>query len=652
MKGISRRARACVVVAVTGVAALGTSSAAEAQRPEKVGDGVNTGQMGVQMFNYGNYISAGGNTGSANPITSIAPASDGTQCFTSVPPNANANPPIVGDPPALLAQCRANRLEALFAFLQKKGVTNIELFGHAGFPADTDIPGLRAYRALMDKYGLHAGGQHGTMTDVGSQWTTRVAAAKILGMDYIGSGGVPSPGVTNTTGQQDGYAKTLRTAEAWNRLGKEAVEAGVGPAYIHNHTGEFDARYLDNGVVKTAWQILLERTDPRYAIAEIDAFWASDAFNDESGTAVAGLINQFPSRVKLLHIKDGVNVTTQPSPTDSRGGQPRAFGTGVVDWRPIFTAAKNRVQYYHQEQDGGTITDADISFTNMKGQNTASVPALLGLPTSFPSVAAGTAAADNALPITISNTGDKPLNITNTTLGGDNAGDFAVVGSTCGRYPGQPAGTPGVTLAPGALASGSTPAVPRGTCVVSVGFKPTKTNSNSVAYLQFTSDADDATERVLLTGTSNGNALSPVGGTVASLLSLTLGTPAGLGAFIPATARTYDAVSNATVVSTAGNATLSVSDASATATGHLVNGPFALPQALQVRANNSGNQGQAYSTLSEVAGTPTNLLTYTNPTAGADPVTLHFRQAIGASDMLRAGSYAKTLTFTLSTTTP
>ena len=45
-----------------------------------------------------------------------------------------------------------------------------------------------------------------------------------------------------------------------------------------------------------------------------------------------------------------------------------------------------------------------------------------------------------------------------------------------------------------------------------------------------------------------------------------------------------------------------------------------------------------------------NLLTYTGPTT-TDPVTLGFRQAIGATDVLRAGTYSKTLTFTLSTTT-
>ena len=33
-------------------------------------------------------------------------------------------------------------------------------------------------------------------------------------------------------------------------------------------------------------------------------------------------------------------------------------------------------------------------------------------------------------------------------------------------------------------------------------------------------------------------------------------------------------------------------------------------------------------------------------------VTIGFKQPIGANDALRTGNYAKTLTFTLSTTTP
>ena len=45
------------------------------------------------------------------------------------------------------------------------------------------------------------------------------------------------------------------------------------------------------------------------------------------------------------------------------------------------------------------------------------------------------------------------------------------------------------------------------------------------------------------------------------------------------------------------------------------------------------------------------MLTYSGPVSN-DAVTLTFSQAIGANEALRTGSYSKTLTFTLSTTTP
>src|SRR3954447_25167851 len=63
-----------------------------------------------------------------------------------------------------------------------------------------------------------------------------------------------------------------------------------------------------------------------------------------------------------------------------------------------------------------------------------------------------------------------------------------------------------------------------------------------------------------------------VGGSVPATLALTLGAPASFGAFTPGVAKDYAASQSANVISTAGDATLSVADPSATATGHLVNG--------------------------------------------------------------------------------
>ena len=633
MKGFTRRARTCAAVA--GLAVLATTATANAQtRPEKVGDGIPTGQMSTQMFNYGGYIGTGTNTGTANPITSVAPTSKGVQCLTSVQPNPRATPPIVGDPADQLAECYRNRLEALFAFLQKKGVTSIELFSHAGYPAETDVEGLKAYRALLEKYGLHAAGQHGThQATVNQAWKNRVAAAKILGADALGSGSFGSPGV-NT------YANTLQTAQNLDTIGKYSVEQGVGPVYVHNHTGEFDTKYMDNGELKSAWQIIVERTDPRYVFMELDVFWSQDAHNSTTGEASAALINKYPNRIKMLHIKDGTGVTGQVSDTNTRTGQPIATGTGEIDFRPIFAAAKNRVQYYHHEHDGGTITDANTSFTNLKGVGSASVATLMGYPAGSAAVDAGGAAAGNTFPVRVENTGDKPLAITTASIVGDNAGDFTIVNNGCLNQ----------TLAAGALADGSTPAVARGTCTVTVGYGATNIAKSSVAYLQLNSNADDATEKVLLTGstTNTFNTPVPVGGTVAATLALNLGTAPTFGAFVPGVARNYDISLPVKVLSTAGDAKLTVSDADPVNPGKLVNGAFALAQPLQVSGNNTANPTIAYKSIA----TPADVLTYAGPTAGTEDVTLNLRQSIGANDPLRTGSYAKTLTFTLSTTTP
>jgi hypothetical protein len=128
---------------------------------------------------------------------------------------------------------------------------------------------------------------------------------------------------------------------------------------------------------------------------------------------------------------------------------------------------------------------------------------------------------------------------------------------------------------------------------------------------------------------------APVGGIVPATLSLTLGPPENFGAFTPGMAKDYTTSTTANVISTAGDATLSASDPSTFAPGHLVNGTFSLPQALLV----------AGSPL------PSTIKTYGGPVSN-DAVMIDFKQSIGAGDALRTGAYAKTLTFTLSTTTP
>ena len=89
------------------------------------------------------------------------------------------------------------------------------------------------------------------------------------------------------------------------------------------------------------------------------------------------------------------------------------------------------------------------------------------------------------------------------------------------------------------------------------------------------------------------------------------------------------------MLSTAGDAALTVTDPSSVAPGRLVNGTYALAAPLLV----------AGSPLPAVAKT------WAAPVSH-DPVAIEFAQSIGADEALRTGTYGKTLTFTLSTTQP
>jgi hypothetical protein len=120
-------------------------------------------------------------------------------------------------------------------------------------------------------------------------------------------------------------------------------------------------------------------------------------------------------------------------------------------------------------------------------------------------------------------------------------------------------------------------------------------------------------------------ATADVGGSVPPTLSLSLGGPVAFEPFVAGVAREYTAATSANVVSTAGDATLTVSDP-----GHLANGAFRLAEPLRVQLGKAA---------------------WTGPVSN-ETVPVAFKQAIGANEPLRTGRYSKTLTFTLSTTNP
>ena len=117
-----------------------------------------------------------------------------------------------------------------------------------------------------------------------------------------------------------------------------------------------------------------------------------------------------------------------------------------------------------------------------------------------------------------------------------------------------------------------------------------------------------------------------LGGTVAATLSLSLGAAANFGAFAAGVAREYVANSTVNVISTAGDALLSVADPSTAHPGHLVNGASPSPRRCRPTGPRWGARRHC--------------------APGPDPRATtrsrsQFKQPIAAGDALRSGSYSK-----------
>jgi sugar phosphate isomerase/epimerase len=122
-----------------------------------------------------------------------------------------------------------------------------------------------------------------------------------------------------------------RTAEKMNEVGRKAHAAGLQYAY-HNHNFEFEK--MPDG--SPAYDVLVKETDPELVKFEIDCGWMVVAGSDP-----VAYFQKYPERFRMLHIKDFKPVA-KPT-TDLMGaGRPQGtdLGTGFVDYKPIFAAAK------------------------------------------------------------------------------------------------------------------------------------------------------------------------------------------------------------------------------------------------------------------------------------------------------------------------
>ncbi|WP_346857417.1 sugar phosphate isomerase/epimerase [uncultured Draconibacterium sp.] len=125
----------------------------------------------------------------------------------------------------------------------------------------------------------------------------------------------------------------IEAAEKLNSIGKECKDAGLQLVF-HNHDIEFVK--FDDG--STAFDIIMENTDPEYVAAEMDVYWVT-----KGGSDPVKQLEKYKGRIPLLHIKDMAD-------NEEKGFE--CVGEGTLDFERIVKVAKtNGVTHFIIEHD-------------------------------------------------------------------------------------------------------------------------------------------------------------------------------------------------------------------------------------------------------------------------------------------------------------
>jgi sugar phosphate isomerase/epimerase len=196
----------------------------------------------------------------------------------------------------------------------------------------------KQFRGLLDDAGLACPSAH-LQFDMNNLDAT-FEDAHALGAAYAASGSLPAASSKRSMSLDE----AKRTAELTNRIGEAAKRAGLQYVY-HNHDFEF----VDQGGGAIGYDVLLRESDPDLVKFEIDCGWMIFA-----GRNPIDYFKKYPNRFPMIHVKDFLPAHDKGA---GAGGAAEMLGAelgrGVVDYKPIFAAAKSAgLQHYFVEQEG------------------------------------------------------------------------------------------------------------------------------------------------------------------------------------------------------------------------------------------------------------------------------------------------------------
>jgi sugar phosphate isomerase/epimerase len=211
--------------------------------------------------------------------------------------------------------------------IKSLGITNIELSSLFGKTASE-------FRALLDRRGMRCTSFGVGYNDMLDKSDTVISNAKTLGAEFVRVAYIPHQGRFTLD-----LAK--KTVSDFNNFGKQLKEQGLTFCY-HNHGFEFEP--YQNG---TLFDYIVQQTNPEYVSFEMDILWVFFPGQDP-----VALLNKYPKRFKLMHIKD----LKKGIQGNMSGGTPPendvTLGTGQLNLPAILKAAnKSSIKYFYIEDE-------------------------------------------------------------------------------------------------------------------------------------------------------------------------------------------------------------------------------------------------------------------------------------------------------------
>ena len=182
----------------------------------------------------------------------------------------------------------------------------------AGMPVGKG--GSFKWEKLINEAGLSVISLHEDFGTIKKETDMVVEEAKRFGTKYVVITGMYRFDYSNES-------EVRQLAKDLNRAGERLLQDGLHLLY-HNHNCEFLKVTPD----KSAYDLLIEETNPEYVNFEFDSYWAAEA-----GVDVLALMKRLGNRVKLYHINDRGTRLKGPSMTPILKSDSMELGYGNMN---------------------------------------------------------------------------------------------------------------------------------------------------------------------------------------------------------------------------------------------------------------------------------------------------------------------------------